>query len=101
MTKRFSDANKVEGSPAAFPSDRAEADWRERLSPEQFRVLRQHGTERAGSSALNHEKRTGVFSCLGCGQALFLSDTKAEVAGLAFSSRSKVRSRPRPIAAWA
>ena len=48
------------------------------LTPEQHRVLREHGTERAGTSPLNHEKRAGTFRCAGCGQALFSSDTKFE-----------------------
>jgi peptide-methionine (R)-S-oxide reductase len=55
-----------------------DADWRERLTPEQFRVLRQHGTERAGTSPLNAEKRPGIFACAGCGQKLYASDTKFE-----------------------
>jgi peptide-methionine (R)-S-oxide reductase len=53
-------------------------EWRKRLSPEAFRVLRKHGTERAGASPLNHEKRDGVFVCAGCGQALFSAETKFE-----------------------
>jgi peptide-methionine (R)-S-oxide reductase len=53
-------------------------DWRQRLSPEQFAVLRKHGTERAGSSALNREHRSGVFRCAGCGQELFDATTKFE-----------------------
>jgi peptide-methionine (R)-S-oxide reductase len=48
------------------------------LTPEQHHVLREHGTERAGSSPLNHEKRAGTFKCAGCGTALFSSDTKFE-----------------------
>jgi peptide-methionine (R)-S-oxide reductase len=48
------------------------------LTPEQHHVLREHGTERAGTSPLNHEKRGGTFRCAGCGQALFSSDTKFE-----------------------
>ena len=51
-------------------------DWQKALTPEQFRVLRQHGTERAGSSPLNAEKREGRFICAGCGQELFSSATK-------------------------
>ncbi len=62
----------------AFPVQHSDAEWKSKLSPEQFHVLRQHGTERPGSSTLNYEKRTGVFSCAGCGQALFASDTKYE-----------------------
>ncbi len=53
-----------------------EAGWRARLTPEQFRVLRQHGTERAGTSPLNAEKRPGAFACAGCGAKLFDADTK-------------------------
>ena len=55
-----------------------DADWRERLTPEQFRVLRQHGTERAGTSPLNAEKRAGTFACAGCGEKLYASATKFE-----------------------
>jgi peptide-methionine (R)-S-oxide reductase len=53
-------------------------EWRLRLTPEQFRVLREHGTERAGTSPLNFEKRTGTFHCAGCGQPLFASTAKFE-----------------------
>ncbi len=55
-----------------------DAEWRARLSPEQYHVLREHGTERAGASPLNREKRDGVFLCAGCGTALFDSTTKYE-----------------------
>ena len=57
---------------------RSEAEWRRDLTPEQYRVLREHGTERAGTSPLNNEKRAGTFVCAGCGQPLFESDTKYE-----------------------
>ncbi len=59
-------------------TDRTEAEWQNALTPEQFRVLRKHGTERAGSSPLNAEKRPGTFVCAGCGQKLFSSDNKFE-----------------------
>ncbi len=59
-----------------FPVTRPDTDWREQLEPEQFYVLRQNGTERPGSSPLNHEKRAGTFRCAGCGQPLFGSDAK-------------------------
>ena len=57
---------------------KTEAEWREALSPEAFRVLRQHGTERPGTSPLNDEKRPGTFACAGCGQPLFAAETKYE-----------------------
>ncbi len=60
----------------AFAVTHTEAEWRERLTPEQYAVMREHGTERAGSCALNYEKRAGVYSCAGCGQPLFQSATK-------------------------
>ncbi len=53
-----------------------DAEWQQRLSPEQYRVLRRAGTERAGSSPLNDEKRKGEFRCAGCEQSLFDSETK-------------------------
>jgi peptide-methionine (R)-S-oxide reductase len=56
----------------------SEAEWRKRLTPEQFAVLRHESTERAGSSPLNREKRRGEFRCAGCDLALFTSDTKYE-----------------------
>jgi peptide-methionine (R)-S-oxide reductase len=56
----------------------SDADWKKRLTPEQYNILRKHGTERAGTSALNHEKRKGVFECAGCDLPLFSSDTKFE-----------------------
>ena len=61
-----------------FPVTKTEAEWRQTLSAEQFYVLRQHGTERAGTSPLNKEKREGTFLCAGCGTPLFASETKFE-----------------------
>jgi peptide-methionine (R)-S-oxide reductase len=55
---------------------KADKEWREELSPEQYQVLRGEGTEHAGSSPLNLEKREGVYVCAGCGQPLFKSETK-------------------------
>src|SRR5215472_17172777 len=57
---------------------RSDEEWRKVLSPEQYKVLRKHGTERAGTSPLNAEKRTGTFVCAGCGQPVYRSDTKFE-----------------------
>ena len=57
---------------------RSDEEWRKVLSPEQYKVLRKHGTERAGTSPLNAEKRAGTFVCAGCGQPVYRSDTKFE-----------------------
>ena len=62
----------------AFPISRSEAEWRERLSPAQFAVLRRHATERPWSSPLNAEKRRGTFLCAADGQPLFASSAKFE-----------------------
>lgn len=59
-----------------FPLSLSESEWKERLTAEQYRVLRDHGTERSGSSPLDNEKRAGVFHCAGCDQKLFSSDHK-------------------------
>lgn len=58
--------------------EKTEAEWREQLTPEQFHVTRKHGTERAGTSPLNFEKRDGMFHCVCCDAPLFKSDTKFE-----------------------
>jgi peptide-methionine (R)-S-oxide reductase len=55
-----------------------DADWRKRLNSAQYDVLRKHGTERAGTSPLNKEKRKGTFACAACDLPLFSSDTKFE-----------------------
>ena len=57
---------------------KSDSDWRRELSPERYWVLRQHGTEPAGTSPLNHEKRQGEFLCAGCGAELFQSGAKYE-----------------------
>ena len=59
-----------------FPVQKSDDEWQRELSPEQYRVLRQHGTERPHSSALDKEFRPGTFVCAGCGEALFQTDTK-------------------------
>jgi peptide-methionine (R)-S-oxide reductase len=61
-----------------FEIQKTEAEWRRILTPAQFDVLRRHGTEMPGSSALNHEMREGTFACAGCDLPLFSSTTKFE-----------------------
>jgi peptide-methionine (R)-S-oxide reductase len=59
-----------------FPFKLTDAEWKARLSREQYAVLREHGTERAGTSPLDREKRPGVFHCAGCDHPLFDMATK-------------------------
>jgi peptide-methionine (R)-S-oxide reductase len=61
-----------------FAVTHTDEEWRKLLTPEQYAVMRDHGTERPGSCALLHEKRTGTFSCVGCGQDLFAANGKFE-----------------------
>ena len=61
-----------------FAVQKTDEEWRELLTAEQYRVLRRHGTERAGSSGLNTEHRQGIFHCAGCGAALFDAQAKFE-----------------------
>ncbi len=72
----FLPASSAGKSTETFEVVKTEAEWKQMLTPQQFHVLRQHGTERPHSSALNHEHRRGVFHCAGCELALFRSDTK-------------------------
>ena len=64
--------------PESFPVEKSDAEWQRQLAPEQYRVLREHGTERPGSSPLNHEHRPGTFRCAGCGTPVFRSSEKFE-----------------------
>jgi peptide-methionine (R)-S-oxide reductase len=61
-----------------FPVQQPDDVWRKALTPQQYRVLRAHGTERPFTSPLNDEKRAGVFVCAGCAQPLFDAATKFE-----------------------
>jgi peptide-methionine (R)-S-oxide reductase len=65
--------DKKEASPTLTLSD---AEWKSKLSPSAYEVLRREGTERPFSSPLNNEKRKGTYHCAGCEQALFRSDMK-------------------------
>ncbi len=62
----------------AFEVTKTEAEWRKLLTPEQFHILRDHGTEAAGSSPLNKEQRTGTFFCAGCDLPVYSSTAKFE-----------------------
>jgi peptide-methionine (R)-S-oxide reductase len=61
-----------------FDIVKTDEEWRRVLTPEQYRILREHGTERAGTCALLHEKRPGTFKCVGCGSPLFKTGRKFE-----------------------
>jgi peptide-methionine (R)-S-oxide reductase len=61
-----------------FKVQRSEEEWKQALNPQAFQVLRKHGTERAGTSPLNAEKRPGTFICAACELALFDAGTKFE-----------------------
>jgi peptide-methionine (R)-S-oxide reductase len=67
-------------APQAIPFEitKPDGEWKRLLTPEQYSVLRQHGTERAGTSPLNREHRRGVYVCAGCELSLFKSETKFE-----------------------
>ena len=76
-------ANKTQAAPQALRSDIAplrlsDTQWRARLTPQQYAVLRQEGTEHPGSSPLNIEKRKGIYACAGCELPLFQSQHKYE-----------------------
>ena len=58
--------------------EKTDEEWRAQLTPEQFHVMREHGTERPWTVPLNFEKRDGVYSCAACGAELFGSDAKYE-----------------------
>lgn len=79
-----------EASAEIFEVNLRPEQWRRRLTPEQYRVLRRQGTERAGSSPLDNEHRRGTFLCAGCGLPVFRSEDK-------YDSRTGWPSFIRPI----
>lgn len=80
----------VEAQREDFPFRLTDAEWRRRLSPSQYAVLRGHATERAGTSPLDREHRRGTFHCAGCDLPLFSSTAK-------FDSRTGWPSFFRPL----
>ena len=86
-----------------YPVTHTDEEWRKLLTPEQYQVMRAHGTERPGSCALNYEKRHGTFTCAGCDQPLFVSKTKFEsgTGWPSFNDPVPAQPRPRPTAASA
>jgi peptide-methionine (R)-S-oxide reductase len=59
-----------------FEVERTEKEWRKRLTPEQYHILREQGTERPGTGTYLHHNQDGTYACAGCGLALFTSDAK-------------------------
>jgi peptide-methionine (R)-S-oxide reductase len=76
VVRAFATATEVQGTPMIEKIERSEEEWKQLLTPEQFRVLRKEGTEPAWTSELNAEKREGTYVCAGCDLELFTSDMK-------------------------
>jgi peptide-methionine (R)-S-oxide reductase len=72
----FLPVGRANGASRSFEFALSDSDWRKRLGPERYRILREAGTERPYSSPLNKEHRRGTFACAGCGLPLFSSATK-------------------------
>jgi len=72
----FSRRSAVTTEPQTFEVDKTDEQWRQELSPQEFQVLRQAGTERAFSGAYTDTEDPGVYKCRACGNPLFASDTK-------------------------
>ena len=69
-------ASSKTGTDKNFEVALSDEEWRQRLTPEQYRVLRQHGTERAGTSPLDKQHGAGIYHCAACGQPLFDAGSK-------------------------
>ncbi|MCX7865737.1 MAG: peptide-methionine (R)-S-oxide reductase MsrB [Limisphaera sp.] len=76
ITNRPGSASPPRKKAMDFPIKKTDAEWRAQLTPEQYRILRQKGTEPAFSGAYWNHKEKGVYRCAGCGAVLFTSDTK-------------------------
>jgi len=77
-TGLLSRGGKADAAEGEFEIVKSEAEWKKQLTPEQYYVLREEGTERAGTSPLNKEKRARTYHCAACDLALFSSETKYE-----------------------
>ncbi len=74
---RFGGRTQSKDAPGKAPEVAlSDEEWRRRLTPEQYKVLRQHGTERAGTSPLDKQHGSGIYHCAGCGQPLFDAGAK-------------------------
>ena len=94
----FGTTRRSSAKPGKFEVQLSDAEWRKRLTPEQYSVLREANTERSGSSPLNREHRKGLFVCAGCGLPLYSSQAKFE-SGTGWPSfyaplRNAVRTKP-------
>ena len=76
LTTRWPTAAHASGAKETFAMTKTTAEWKKTLTPEQFYVLREHGTERAGTSPLDKNYAAGTYACAGCAQPVFASDTK-------------------------
>ncbi len=76
VTKRLIASTGTDMTSPIEKIERSDAEWRKLLTPEQYHVLREEGTERPYTSPLNDEKRAGIYACAGCALPLFSSDTK-------------------------
>ena len=74
--KLFGGSSRAATKGETFEVTLSDETWRTKLTPAQYAVLRDHGTERAGSSPLDKEKRAGIFACAGCDLPLFSSEAK-------------------------
>ena len=85
--------NPGHDAPSTPSVSKTAEEWKATLTPEQYAVLREHGTEPRGTSPLNKEKRDGMFRCAGCGQELFAPapSSRAAPAGRASTRRCRVR----------
>ena len=76
VSRAFAGLFNGAGPKKEYPVTMSDEEWKAKLDPDAYRVLRQHGTEPAFTSPLNDEKRKGAFLCAGCHQELFSSDAK-------------------------